>query len=306
MPPDQVVRIVTAVASALDYAHNKGLLHRDVKPANIILANPDDEGEQRVLLTDFGIARDVNDISGLTTTNMTVGTMAYSAPEQLMGEDIDGRADEYALAATAYHLLTGSQLYPHSNPAVVISRHLNSPPPAMADIRPDLAALDPVLASALAKDPDDRFQRCADFARALADQNGSRSSAVSAIAPTQSAPVKQQPTHNTDTTATAEPGGTASSFRLWLLGFAAAVLVVGVGVVFTWHPWSRETRPTNVATNTATPVAPSATSTVTSTTPSPEVFPAANIDSVLLTPSEITAITGGKFEGYPSGPVAHQ
>ena len=103
--------------------------------------------------------------------NMTVGTVAYAAPEQLMGEDIDGRADEYALAATAYHLLTGSQLFPHSNPAVVISRHLNSPPPALADTRPELAALDPVLAAALAKDPGDRFARCGDFARALEEQS---------------------------------------------------------------------------------------------------------------------------------------
>ena len=107
MPVDDVVRIVTAVASGLDYAHKQGLLHRDVKPANIMLTHLDDDGEQRILLTDFGIARNVDDISGLTTTNMTVGTVAYSAPEQLMGEDIDGRADQYALAATTYHLLTG-------------------------------------------------------------------------------------------------------------------------------------------------------------------------------------------------------
>ena len=147
MPTDQVVRIVTAVAGALDYAHKQGLLHRDVKPANIMLTHLDDDGEQRILLADFGIARNIDDISGLTTTNMTVGTVAYSAPEQLMGEEIDGRADQYALAATAYHLLTGSQLFPHSNPAVVISRHLNSPPPALADTRPELAALDPVLGS---------------------------------------------------------------------------------------------------------------------------------------------------------------
>lgn len=96
MPVDQVVRIVTAVASALDYAHKQGLLHRDVKPANIMLT-PLDDGEQRILLADFGIARDIEDISGLTTTNMTVGTVAYAAPEQLMGEDIDGRTDQYVL-----------------------------------------------------------------------------------------------------------------------------------------------------------------------------------------------------------------
>jgi serine/threonine protein kinase len=94
MPTDLVVRIVTAVASALDYAHKQGLLHRDVKPANIMLTHlDDDDDEQRILLADFGIARDIEDISGLTTTNMAVGTVAYSAPEQLMGEEIDGRAD---------------------------------------------------------------------------------------------------------------------------------------------------------------------------------------------------------------------
>ena len=136
MPVEEVARIVTAVASALDHAHKQGLLHRDVKPANIMMTHLDDDGEQRILLTDFGIARNVNDISGLTKTNMTVGTVAYCAPEQLLGEDIDGRADQYSLAATAYHLLTGSQLFPNSNPAVVISRHLNVPPPVLADSRP--------------------------------------------------------------------------------------------------------------------------------------------------------------------------
>ncbi len=86
MHVDHVVRIVTAVASALDYAHKRGLLHRDVKPANIMLTHlDDDDDEQRILLADFGIARNVGDISGLTATNMTVGTVAYSSPEQLMG-----------------------------------------------------------------------------------------------------------------------------------------------------------------------------------------------------------------------------
>jgi serine/threonine-protein kinase len=107
MPAHEDAEIVSAVASALDYAHKRGLLHRDVKPANIMLTHVDDDDEQRILLTDFGIARNLDDISGLTTTNTTVGTVAYFAPEQLMGEDVDGRVDQYALAATAYHLLTG-------------------------------------------------------------------------------------------------------------------------------------------------------------------------------------------------------
>ena len=167
MPPDQVAAIIAAVASALDYAHQRGLLHRDIKPANILVANTDGD-EQRILLGDFGIARSIGDISGLTATNMTIGTLPYAAPEQLMDEPMDGRADQYALAATAYHLLTGSPLFPQSNPAVVIGSHLTTPPPALADTRPQLAALDPVLATALAKDPADRFTRCTDFARAFA------------------------------------------------------------------------------------------------------------------------------------------
>jgi serine/threonine-protein kinase len=167
MPKAEVAGIVTAVADALDYAHQRDLLHRDVKPANILLAHPE-SGEQRILLADFGIARWVNDISGLTATNMTVGTVSYAAPEQLMGGRLDGRADQYALAATAFHLLSGAPPFQHSNPAVVISQHLSASPPAIAAAHPELSALDPVLAKALSKDPKDRFERCADFARALA------------------------------------------------------------------------------------------------------------------------------------------
>lgn len=169
LPARQVAEIVTAVADALDYAHQRHLLHRDVKPANILLSHPTSE-DQRILLADFGIARWTDDISGLTATNMTVGTVSYAAPEQLMGAQLDGRADQYALAATAFHLLTGAPPFGNSNPAVVISQHLSATPPVLGEHRPDLAGADPVLARALAKDPGDRFERCADFARALVHQ----------------------------------------------------------------------------------------------------------------------------------------
>ena len=194
MPAEEVALIVTAVASALDYAHKRGLIHRDVKPANIMLAQPD-EDERRILLTDFGIARPVDDASGLTTTNMTVGTVAYAAPEQLMGEDIDGRSDQYALAATTYYLLTGKPLYPHTNPAVVISKHLNAAPPALADVNPELAPVDAVLDTGLAKRREDRFLRCADFAQALKEQVSARSTA-SPLAPTTPAPVPRRATRD--------------------------------------------------------------------------------------------------------------
>jgi len=171
MPPHQVCEIVTAMAGALDYAHQRGLLHRDVKPANILLGHPGTD-DQRIMLADFGIARYADEASGLTATNMTVGTVTYAAPEQLLGNHLDGRADQYALAATAYQLLTGRTPFEHSNPAVVISQHLSAAPPAVGTHRPDLATLDPVFAKALAKDPTDRYARCADFARALRHRLG--------------------------------------------------------------------------------------------------------------------------------------
>jgi serine/threonine protein kinase, bacterial len=169
MPEYDVALIITAVASSLDYAHKRGLLHRDVKPANILLTQPQN-GERRILLADFGVARQLGEISGLTATNLTVGTVAYAAPEQLMGEGLDGRTDQYALAATAFHLLTGAPPYQHSNPVAVISQHLNAPVPKLSDHRPDLASLDQVLSTALAKDADKRFRSCRDFANAFSEQ----------------------------------------------------------------------------------------------------------------------------------------
>ncbi|MDV6979882.1 serine/threonine-protein kinase [Mycobacterium intracellulare] len=169
MPVHDVCAVVTAIAGALDYANQRGLLHRDVKPANILLTEPEDD-ERRVLLADFGIARELAEVSGLTATNMTVGTVSYAAPEQLMGADIDGRADQYALAATAFHLLTGAPPYQHSNPVAVISQHLNATPPKLSSRRSELLYLDPVLSKALAKDPADRFGRCREFATKFSER----------------------------------------------------------------------------------------------------------------------------------------
>src|SRR6201996_8253337 len=169
MSAEDVCAIITAVAGALDYAHVRGLLHRDVKPANILVTHPEDD-ERRILLADFGVARQLADISGITETNVAVGTVAYAAPEQLVGSNIDGRADQYALAATAFHLLTGVPPYRHSNPVAVIGQHLHAAPPRLSDHRPDLGRLDDVFFKALAKNPADRFDRCRDFAAAFNDK----------------------------------------------------------------------------------------------------------------------------------------
>lgn len=289
MPVDKVVEIVTAVASALDYAHKQGLVHRDVKPANIMLTRPGDDGEQRILLTDFGIARNVSDISGLTATNMTVGTVTYAAPEQLMGEDLDGRADQYALAATAYHLTTGTQLFPHSNPAVVISRHLNATPPALADTRPELGGLDPIFAVALAKAPRDRFRHCSNFARALAEQGSSIHGSSSPVAVTKAnAPARPtgvpsgkaqngraKPASISATTTPSKPATgpfrpksavahnpsplgrrTISVSRgRWLgAGSALVVLLLAGLVTLAWHPWAKSGTPAPSSSKPAAPL----------------------------------------------------
>jgi hypothetical protein len=304
MPVELVIKIAGAVASALDYAHKQGLLHRDVKPANIIVAHADDDGDHRVLLADFGIARNIDDISGLTATNMTVGTVAYAAPEQLMGEDIDGRADQYALAATVYHLLTGSQLYPHSNPAV-ISRHLNAPPPKLADVREDLALFDPALAVALSKDPNDRYVRCSDFARALSEQNTSTAGAASAAASTQAAAAARRDDPEAREPQARTQAATALRRRPVLAAAVATMAAIGVAAVMVWQPWSRHAPSASSAATLSTappgssalpPPAASAAAPTSPTSVPPGasgIFPASAMDTVLLTPAEINTLLAG-------------
>lgn len=198
IPQAEVFEIISAVADALDYAHSRGLLHRDVKPGNILLGDPAPR-RRRILLTDFGIARQLGGISGLTATNMMIGTTAYSAPEQLSGSDMDGRADQYALGCTAFQLLTGSAPYPHTNPAVVITQHLSAPPPLIGERRPELAGLNALVAKALAKNPDDRYPSCLDFAAALGGQSNTASTEMLATTaavtrtPPVTAPLKAAP-----------------------------------------------------------------------------------------------------------------
>ena len=157
-PAGEVLAIITAVASALDHAHERGLLHRDVKPANILLTSPA-AGEQRILLADFGIAP-------------RGGTVGYAAPEQLTGAEVDGHADQYALAATAFHLLTGAPPVEAADPGAALRQILDEPPPRLSDQRPELARLDGVFSRALAKRPADRFDSCCDFAEDANEQAG--------------------------------------------------------------------------------------------------------------------------------------
>ena len=166
MPADMVIEIVSAIADALDYAHEQGLVHGYVNPSNILLTNSE-SARRRILLTGFGISRRADEINSLTRANLGIGTVSYAAPEQLIDDSIDGRADQYALAGTAFHLLTGSPPFQHMNPTVVISKSLNEPPPRPSDVKPELIYFDAPFARALMKAPNERFEQCRDFAKAL-------------------------------------------------------------------------------------------------------------------------------------------
>ncbi|MFM8856834.1 MAG: LppX_LprAFG lipoprotein, partial [Actinomycetota bacterium] len=207
IPVGDACEIATAVAGALDYAHDRGLLHRDVKPANILLSQPDRYGDRLCYLADFGIARPLDDQAGLTATNFTLGTFAYAAPEQLVGKAIDGRADQYALAATMFHLLTGRPVFADSNQIAVISQHLSETPPAPSTIRPELAPLDPAFARALSKNPQDRFLRCRDFAQAVAAAACANVGYLSGGAPTRQAPIPNEAIAASAPTQMAPPRG---------------------------------------------------------------------------------------------------
>lgn len=170
MSPGRAAAFISPVASALDAAHEVGLVHRDVKPANMLV----DVGRGRpehVYLSDFGLARGV-DTGGLTTSltspGQFMGTPEYAAPEQITGGDVDGRADQYALACVAYTLLTGSAPYPRDQAYAVMYAQLYDPPPVVTMVRRDVpGAVNKVIARGMEKTPEARFESCSAFADAL-------------------------------------------------------------------------------------------------------------------------------------------
>ncbi len=165
--PRRAAAFISPVASALDAAHDAGLVHRDVKPANMLV----DVGPGRpehVYLSDFGVVKGMLSLDGLTRAGQFIGTPDYAAPEQISGRSVDGRADQYALACVAYRLLSGSLPFEREEPLAMLYAHLSARPPRVTSVRPDLpGAVDQVLARALAKAPEDRYGSCGAFAGAL-------------------------------------------------------------------------------------------------------------------------------------------
>ncbi|MEU4314907.1 protein kinase [Nocardia sp. NPDC024068] len=167
LPPDKAVQIIDGVADALDYAHGMGVLHRDVKPSNILLARANTGQGERVFLTDFGLARLRAETVRLTQTGMFTATLAFASPEQMTGGEMDGRSDQYSLACALYWLLTGMAPFDSPNPADIIHGNLQLAPPPLAVKRRGLPpGLDAVLAKAMAKHPGHRYRTCVEFATA--------------------------------------------------------------------------------------------------------------------------------------------
>lgn len=162
-------RIAAQVASALDAAHDHDLVHRDVKPGNILVAaGTDSDHPEHVYLTDFGLTKKSLSLTGFTTVGQFVGTLDYVAPEQISGRPVDGRCDVYSLACVVYESMAGAPPFQRDDDMALLWAHQYDPPPPLTAQRPDLpSAVDDVLAKALAKSPDDRFDSCLEFVTAL-------------------------------------------------------------------------------------------------------------------------------------------
>ncbi len=163
---ERALALVAQVADALDAAHEEGLVHRDVKPANILVDRR--KGREHAYLCDFGITKHTSSGDTLTATGQLLGTFDYISPEQIEGKPVDGRADVYALGCVLYECLTGTVAFRREESAALLWAHLYEPPPPVTALRPDLPpTVDRIVAKATAKQPDDRYTTCGELALAL-------------------------------------------------------------------------------------------------------------------------------------------
>lgn len=191
LPPNRAVSIIEQIASALDAAHDAGLIHRDIKPSNVLIVER--PAADFCYLVDFGIARSASTSSRsrMTASGTTIGTFAYMAPERFSSGTIDHTVDIYALACVLYETLAGEQPFPSDEPAILLNAHLNLPPPNMSEVRPSLScSLDEIVKRGMAKNPRDRYRTAGELAEAARSAITSNSSSPPNI--TQTTPVPQQ------------------------------------------------------------------------------------------------------------------
>jgi ABC-type amino acid transport substrate-binding protein/predicted Ser/Thr protein kinase len=241
LSPTLAVSVVEQVATALDAAHEKGLIHRDVKPSNILLTV-----REFAYLIDFGLARTAGE-SGMTTAGNTLGTLGYMAPERFEGGPIDGRADVYALACVLYECLTGNRPYQADSLEQQIAGHMMSPPPRPSDTDSKLAAFDDVIAKGMAKKPGKRYQTAAELAAAARR-------ALNAPIP------KGGRTSGRHSAGRVKTVGRPKVSRRAVLITAGVLAVVAVCAIGAWQLWGGplrgDTRPAGIAESSTPPSAP--------------------------------------------------
>ncbi|GAA3822029.1 hypothetical protein GCM10022226_48030 [Sphaerisporangium flaviroseum] len=170
LPVVRAYRLFSQIASALDAAHQNGLVHRDVKPANILVAEGSERDPEHVYLTDFGLTKSTYSEAGLTSHGHFMGTPRYVAPEQIRGLPVDGRSDLYAFACVVYEALTGLPPFQRDTELALLYAHVSHDPPPLTPYRPDLPhAVNQVMSRALAKAPTERFATCQQFVASLRD-----------------------------------------------------------------------------------------------------------------------------------------
>jgi serine/threonine protein kinase len=276
MDPDRAILLLRPVGSALDVAHRRGLVHRDVKPANILVAT--DEGEEHVYLSDFGLTKHTASHSGLTKTGQFMGTVDYVAPEQIQGHEVDGRTDGYSLACVLYECLAGRVPFAKDSDVATLFGHLQDPPPPVTVVRPGLPhEIDDVVARGMAKERDDRPPTCSalidEAARALGAPSGPREVPYVPPAPTVIAPPPpgaatstppgfpvSAPTEPRPTAPAAAGRGGGSNNRLIAIFGAVGVAIAAIVVVAGLTLFGGEDEPGPSPTVSPTPPAPVAVS----------------------------------------------
>ncbi|HTQ18767.1 serine/threonine-protein kinase PknH/PknJ, partial [Mycobacterium sp.] len=287
MAPARAVHIIGQVGKALDFAHQRGVVHGDIKPSNFLLSGPVGPDE-RVMLGDFGIARGLGDV-GLTVTDSVLATICYAAPEVLAGGPVDHRADLYSLGGTLFRLLTGQPPFPADGLPALVAAHLQTPPPRVTERVPGFSErMDAVIATAMAKDPAQRFSSAGELAAAAAA--ALNDAAVSTTATGQ--PVPQIPTPPPGwhpppgfppPPGLPPPPGFRRRRRGRILA-ALAVLVLTAAAAITAVTLTARSHPPPSA-----PTASSASGPPTTTTPAGPVLPT-GLTRLLLSANQVSAI----------------
>ena len=296
LQPAYAVRIIEQIASALHAAHRIGLVHRDVKPSNILIT-----GDDFAYLIDFGIARAAGETS-LTSSSITIGTWAYMAPERFKGI-ADARADVYALACVLYQSLTRKPPFPGESFEQLAAAHMFEPPPQPSMVQAGVpAAMDQVIATGMAKVPDQRYQTAKDLALAA---RGALPSREQAQADTSMDDTQETPPSPAPVPPQGDSGDTKST-KARLIAFAAAVVavVLTAGLIVIWRPWERQapSRPRESpgpATSMAQ-VPPQVTTTTAAQPPPPPSLSPKAIDQVLLTADQLTKLLGVRVTSDPA------